>query len=237
LWQDFPLPAMTVFNLWKQRKMHTADAEHDLTFSRDYRALDVIRKIQDLAKVEQMFEEKVEAQKIVVEINAHAKKFISHPTIEKFMKSFDPSEMGRRGRWQPLAFVGSTDSGKTWKAMSLFPNQTLKVSCQGLPNGILPSLKEMDRNIHKAICFDEIRADQILGNRELFQSGPFPTKLAQSACGQHEYSVWLYGIAMLICTNSLEVNEKSLTYEADEEWLKHNVLQVMLQKGRKWYLI
>ena len=61
-------------------------------------------------------------------------------------------------------------------------------------------------------------------------------KLGQSACGQHEYSVWLYFIPIIVCANDLVLDPKSLTYNADKNWIDENITQVQLGPGQKWYL-
>lgn len=208
----------------------------DLAMCRDYRALEILAKLEDIHMQEKTHIERVQVDTIQAKLRLKQKPFIAHPDVEEFVESFAAEHIGSRGRWKPLVFFGETDCGKTWKAMSLFPGKTLKVSCNGLPDGILPSLKAFDREKHHAIVFDEIRADQVLGNRELFQSGQWPVKLGQSNCAQHEYSVWLYGVAMILCTNDLKVNPKKSTFESDTEWLNHNLIIVELQKGQKWYL-
>ena len=114
--------------------------------------------------------------------------------------------------------------------------KTLKLSCNALPYGILPGLKEFDRESIDCLVFDEIRVDQILGNRELFQSGQWRVKLGQSNCGQHEYSVWLYHIPIIICANDLILDPNSLHYKSDLNWLDENIVQVRLQPGQRWYL-
>jgi hypothetical protein len=234
--QDFPLPAMVVFNTWKNRKMTQEAAVADLVMCRDYKAIETMARLNDLALRERSHLERLDVEKIQTELRSKQKPYLPHPVVEEYVSGFDKKHMGVRGRWKPLVFLGETDCGKTWKAMSLFPERTLKVSCNGLPSGIVPSLKEFERQKHSAIVFDEIRPDQILGNRELFQSGQWPVKLGQSNCAQHEYSVWLYGIALICCTNSLKVDPASDTYASDREWLEHNLVVVELQPGQKWYL-
>ena len=49
--------------------------------------------------------------------------------------------------------------------MSLWPEPTLRLTCNTCPHGILPSLKEFERTVHKVICFDEVLTDQVLVNR------------------------------------------------------------------------
>ena len=121
------------------------------------------------------------------------------------------------------------------KAISLFKNKhTLKVSCQGLPDGVLPGLGAFDRSVHKAIVWDEIRMDQVLRNREIFQSNQFTQTLQQSVCNQHAFDVWLYHTAQILCTNSFNV--EGVENPADKEWLTKNMWVVKLGPDQKWYL-
>ena len=122
------------------------------------------------------------------------------------------------------------------KALSLFtPDKTLKVSCQGLPCGVLPSLGRFDRSQHCAIVWDEIRPDQVLNNRELFQSNAHEQFLQQSVCNQHAYSVWVYHTAQILCANSFEPESPPLA-EGDAQWLDSNLEVARLGPGQKWFL-
>ena len=77
-----------------------------------------------------------------------------------------------------LVLVGDTLQGKTSKGMSLFGStRTLKLACGPCPHGVLPSLGALDRHEVKAILFDEIRLDQVLTIRELFQANQYPQHL------------------------------------------------------------
>lgn len=226
---------MTIWNLWRSQKISDAVAIEDLTFCRDYKAVLALRTLREIV---QEISERVQSRQVEAvqaALRASEKPYLAHPVVQSFVDSFDKKFFGVRGRWRPIAFMGDSDSGKSWKAMSLFPARTLKVSCNGLGIGLLPSLRALDRGKHRAICFDEIRADQVLGNRELFQSGPYPCKLGQSACAQHEYTVWLYGMALILCSNDLSVDPKSETYDSDVKWMEHNVITVRLSTGQKWY--
>ncbi len=233
--QDFPLPANVIWNLWRSRKISDTVAIEDLTFCRDFKSVVALRTLRAVIQGERERTETRQVGEVLVALRSIEKPFLAHPIVQSFVDGFDPKFFGVRGRWKPVAFLGDSDSGKSWKAMSLFPGRTLKVSCNGLGFGLLPSLQSFDRSKHSAICFDEIRADQVLGNRELFQSGPYPCKLGQSACAQHEYTIWLYSIALILCSNNLDVNPKAETYESDAKWMDHNVIPVVLRPGQKWY--
>ena len=120
--------------------------------------------------------------------------FRPHPDIEVFMEQFHPKNYGVKHRYKALGLFGSSETGKSNKALSLFGRKaTLKVSCQGLGAGVIPSISRFDRRVHEAILWDEIRPDQVLGAKEVFQSAPWVVSLGQSNCNQFAYDVWLYG--------------------------------------------
>jgi hypothetical protein len=70
---------------------------------------------------------------------------MTHELIDNWVSGYAAANYGEVGRSSVLGLIGETQSAKTWKAMSLWPEETLKLSCNALPHGILPSLKEFDR--------------------------------------------------------------------------------------------
>ena len=140
------------------------------------------------------------------------------------------------GRLRCLLLVGDSQQGKTNKGISIFGVQhTLKVSCQGLPSGLIPSLARLRREVHRAILWDEVRPDQVLNNREVFQSNQWEQWMSQSSCNQHAYSVWLYFTPMILCANEFDMDHPSIS-AADSEWLHKNILVASLAPDQKWYL-
>ncbi len=123
-------------------------------------------------------------------------------------------------RFTILALVGDSQQGKSSKGMSIFgASKTLKVSCQSCPKGVPPGLSKFDRKLHVAILFDECRVDQILANREFFQSSMYPQTLSQSLCNQYSYELWVYQLE-----------------PSDANWMVANVIRVALREGQNWYL-
>ena len=162
--------------------------------------------------------------------------FVSHAVITEFLSQFETSRYGVDHRKKCLLLVGDSQQGKSTKALSLFsPEKSLKVSCQGLPTGILPSLSQFNRDEHVAIVWDEIRPDQVLNNRELFQSNAHEQLLQQSVCNQHAYSVWVYHTAQILCANSFEMASPPLS-EGDAQWLDSNLHVARLAPGQRWFL-
>ena len=152
------------------------------------------------------------------------------------MKQFETSTYGRQARFRTLVLVGGTQEGKTSKGISLWgSSRTLKVSCGNCGEGVLPSLDQFERSKHDAILFDEGRIDQVLKNRELFQSNAHLQTLGQSVCNPYAYSVWVYHKAMIVCTNNFDVHDAKIT-ESDREWLTKNVIRVELPAGERWFV-
>ena len=70
----------------------------------------------------------------------------------------------------------------------------------------------------------------------LFQAGPWPVTLGQSACGQHAYQLDVYGVPMILCSNDFKLHEAEGLDAEDSSWLKENILEAQLPEGqRAWY--
>ena len=84
--------------------------------------------------------------------------------------------------------------------------------------------------------FDEANHEQVLCNKMLFQAGPWPVTLGQSACGQHAYDLDVYGVPMILCSNDFKLHELDGIAEVDSSWLEANILEASLPVGvAKWY--
>ena len=236
--QDFSVKPHFVLSLWQASKMTALDATKELLQTRAMGATNAMQFIETITEQSRVVEQEVEIGRVQRLLFAKQSPFIPHAQIDKWLPQFDQNHYGFKQRFQSLLFRGDSSTGKTSRGLALFgPSQTVKVSCQGLPEGCLPSIRHYDRSCHRAILWDEIRPDQILQNKEVFQSGPFVITLGQSACNQHAYRVWLYQVAHILCANAFATTvPEGLDSEADEEWLQTNLVVLSLPAGRKWYV-
>ena len=162
--------------------------------------------------------------------------FHSHADIDTFVLQYTPSTYAVAARFIMLVLLGDTLQGKTSKGMSLFGSKkTLKLACGACPQGVLPSLGALDRTKIKAILFDEIRVDQVLTFRELFQANQYVQQLGTSACNPYAYSVWVYHMAMILCTNNFDLDDPDLT-DADRKWLRGNAIIVQIPDEDTWFV-
>jgi len=135
---------------------------------------------------------------------------------------------GKETRFPFLVLNGPSRFGKTRYATKLYgADHTLVVSAQ---NQRHVDLKNFKRSIHKAILFDEADEEYVLNHKVIFQAGLDECTLGQSATMSYSYNVWLYGIAIIICTNVWGQADLSA---CDKEWLEKNSLVV--QVGSKMY--
>jgi len=66
----------------------------------------------------------------------------------------------------------------------------------------------------KAILFDEGSWQLVHSNKLLFQAGVDPVGLGESPTMQYAYSVFVYGVPMIVCSNNFyrDVGEEEYNY-------------------------
>ena len=225
-----------IWSAWRGRKISDEDVCKELIRCRDRPALSALQDVEVLIKRARTLDLECEIRRVQGLLQSRQSGFLSHAVITEFLLQFETSRYGVDPRKKCLLLVGDSQQGKSTKALSLFsPEKTLKVSCQGLPSGVVPSLGRFDRAKHVAIVWDEIRPDQVLNNRELFQSNAHEQFLQQSVCNQHAYSVWVYHTAQILCANSFDMDSPSLSV-GDAQWLDSNVFVARLAPGQRWFL-
>ena len=235
--KDFPVSQSIVWNQWRHKKMDDDECYRDLVRCRDPRAPQALAAFEDLRKKETMQNLQDEIERVQEQLRSLQRPFKRHPRVTKWHEQFLHVHYGKVPRKLSLGFVGGSMQGKSSMGMSIFGiSHTLKVSCAGCPKGVLPGLTNFVRGKHFAILFDEVRVDQILDNREFFQSSAYPQQLSQSLCNQYAYQVWVYHVGMILCANHLPMTEEEGLTSSDADWMQANVVLVTLPEGQTWYL-
>ena len=233
--QEIPVPVSVIWTTWRNHKISDEDVQKEFIRSRDRGAVQALNDVRVLIRQSLTLNLETEIRRVQAQLEKNQKGFLPHPKISQFLSQFNSDRYGVDSRKKSLLLVGETQQGKSMRAIGLFKmKHTLKVSCQGLSEGVLPSLSAFDRSRHKAIVWDEIRPDQVLNNREVFQSNQFEQTLQQSSCNQHAFKVWLYHTAQILCANSFDVT--AVKDPQDQEWLRKNLETATLGKDQKWYL-
>ena len=211
------------------------DTKEDLLRSRERNAVGALDALAKLDRLEREHELDEEMEAIQASVMARQKPFRSHPLLNSWMLQYSEDVTGKVGRFKFLVLVGPSVQGKTSKAMSLFPGRTLKVCCGSCPPGILPSVADFRRGLHKAIVFDEVRMDQVLRHREFFQANSYKQSLGHSATNMFTYSVFIYQVALILCTNEWNMSSTEFL-PSDLEWIGANQVLVTLPSHQRWYL-
>ena len=228
-----------IMQQWQQGKIASATAKSDLIRSRCVGAQRAHAHIDWHEEQSTLVKQSLEVRSLELRLEASLGSFRSHPLIDTWLEDYSPNSYGKIFRHRTLLLRGESQSGKTRKAVSLFGvSRTLQVNSQGL-GASLPSLREFRRGDHLAIVFDEANEEQVLQNKLVFQAGPAPVALSQSACNQHAYSRWLYNVPMIVCSNTFRMeaaasDDKPLSL-VDQDWLRMNVVDVRLRPGQRWY--
>ena len=108
----------------------------------------------------------------------------------------------------------------------------------------MPSLREFDRAFHQVIIWDEISPRQVLANEVVFQGGVNLVTMSQSRCNNFAYSVWLWQVPQVLCSNYFPLVEIPADLASGREGisaesadcLAANVMNAALARGQKWYI-
>jgi hypothetical protein len=218
---DFIVEQKWVIGLWQRRKVSHEDARHEIIAARGH-TMSYLREIETIQELEETVAIEQEKAMIDAQLKGVLKPFRVIPEVSTWMQQYErDSPKGiwcKESRFKFLVLTGPSCLGKTQFAKSLFgPERTFVVPCQNVKS---PCLKGFKRSQHAAIVFDEADSDMIHDNKAVFQANNDIVLLAQSNCQEHVYSKFVYGTAMICCTNNwLENIERGSKAEG---WLLAN---------------
>jgi hypothetical protein len=227
-----------ILDQWQSGKIDHEIAIEELVRCRGRGLLAGITLVEGVRARQKVLDLKAEIEDVQNSLFNQMNPFRNHAIIDNWVMQYQAEKYKTSSRFRSLLLTGGSQTGKSWKALSLWGvGRTLKVNCQGLAPNMLPSIADFDRTKHAAILFDEIRPDQVLGNKEVFQAGAFTVSLAQSNCNIFCYSLWLYQVAFILCSNSFPLSNADGGTLKDEEcdWLQANIDPVHLPSGQKWF--
>ncbi len=123
-------------------------------------------------------------------------------------------------RFKHLIYDGPSGYGKTERAMHWFgAERTLVVNCQNI---LTPNLRELLTGRYKCVVFDEGNHELVSHNRAMFQASPRPIQLSQSQCNEAAYTLVLFMVPMIVCSNFFwtDVEQESKAWiDANSEYV------------------
>ena len=131
-------------------------------------------------------------------------------------------------RYEFLVLDGPSKLGKTQFAKSFVDSaeQLLELNCAA---GHEPDLRGFRYGHHTLVLFDEIRASIVAQQREMFQACAAEVQLGCSATNCHSYTVFLFRVKLVLCSNSWVRSLRDLC-EEDQAWLRENMVYVEVKE-------
>ena len=130
-----------------------------------------------------------------------------------------PDCRARGHRYKFLVPNGESGLGKTQFALSLVPTgRGLELNMAATNT---PDLKQYDAVLHDLILFDEMKAQDVLLHKKLFQAPASMLSMGNSATNCHAYTRWLHQKLLVVSTNRWDI-EMAEMRSVDADWLKAN---------------
>ena len=220
----FAVESSAIYSLWRLYKMTDQSTIRELVRSRCRGFVSLQRDIRNNSAARRQEVEEAEKNWIQQRLPYCSSKVF--PEIVKWMQLFtNPSN--DRTRFPFLVLNGESQMGKTRFAARLFgESKTLILSCQNIG---LPNLRSFRRDQHRCIVFDEASHTMVFNNKQVFQAGIDTVMLGQSNCNEHAYSVWLYGVPLVVSTNDWLLGASV----EQQDWLSRNSVLVNV-KEKMW---
>jgi len=215
------LKAEWVTAYWSQKKMsHPAAIREYIHVRRDAKrhiqnVLDVraFSRQQDLARRAAVIRQRLAASK--------APRRQLPQVEEEFLPQFADESLHRR---KFLVLDGGSGFGRTEFARSLARSSEsfIELTCSNTEH---VDLRAFSPDAHDVIIWDECPPSLVLKFKKLFQGQAAEVMLGQTNTSQHAYSVFVYNVKMVVCSNLWQLQLRLLPRE-DAEWLEKNSIYV-----------
>lgn len=225
---DYVVQTKWIENLYRKDKMDDCSYERELLASKG-RVCTILSEFKFRRERLRELEIEAESRRDLAKIEANFKQFVSIPMVHEWLSLFPSSSSADaegRSRWPFLVLVGPSCYGKTAYGASLKP-PCLVLNMQ---RSVEPDLRDYVRGEHNSILLDEVPWRSVLLNKSLFQCGPRKVKLAQSPCMLHVYNRYLYGVPLIVCTNSWTEDARIPEEAEDVAWLATNTVVVRVDR-------
>lgn len=203
--------------LWSQRKMSHDNYRSEIVQGRQ-QVVSRLRNLDAVVRAEKDMLEGEERRAALKSLPVYKPRRL--PEVQRVMATLKESKY----RYPFLVLCGPSGLGKTEYVKSLYgPEATYECDCSST---LTPDLTGFDRNIHKAVLFDEATPQLVLQNKKLFQAHVSPAVLGQTTTGCFSYKVWLWQRLLVVGTNTWDVAGLN---PAEQAWLKANSIVVWVR--------
>ena len=221
---DYPVKAEWITAYWQAEKLTDARAiEQYILCKRD-----VVRHIANVREQQRLRREIVvetDAAAVQARLRLAKKPRVHVPRVEhEFLEQFRDAALSRR---KFLVLEGPSCVGKTEYARGLVQDaaQVYELNCANQREHV--DLRGLVSGQHRMILFDEAEPELILCNKKLIQGQACMVQLGVSATARFGYSVFPWGIMMVVCSNTWSMRLRQLPGE-DSNWLKDNSVHIIV---------
>ena len=217
--KDFLVSAQWVVALLQAKKISAKYAKELILQT----CHNVTRYLKEMEVLESL-ERQTLVERALAEAHAHLstvrKRFKTIAAVETWRAQYRSHDF----RFKFLVLDGPSRMGKTQFAHSLVepPAHVYEINCA---SGSEPDLRGYRFDRDALILFDEIEAPAVASQRKLFQAAPTMVQLGCSSTNCHSYSVCVYRVMMVLCSNNWRSSLRQLN-DADMEWVSANSVVV-----------
>ena len=223
---DYPIKAEWITAYWQAEKLTDARAiEQYILCKRD-----VCRHIANVREQQRLRREvlvEADATTVQARLRLAKKPRLYVPRVEEeFMGQFRDASLARR---RFLVLEGPSCVGKTEYARGLVPEaaQVLELNCANQREHL--DLRDLVPGVHRMVLFDEADPELVLSNKKLVQGQACMIQLGVSATSRFSYSVFPWGIMMVVCSNTWSLRLRQLNCE-DSHWLQTNSIHIFVDR-------
>ena len=230
--------------LWRHRKMSTSACKTEVLLSRD-KAPSTLAMLDATMALEYSTDQETDAGKadsswkkcpfkepsdLELEWVRQHGVLASKPTMRQY-RAYDYNSLqdiiraNLLRRLKFLIYDGRSRMGKTELACSWFgTSNTLICNAQDC---MTPNLRPLHSGRYSVVLFDEGNWRLCYHNKTMMQASPRPVELGQSQCNDRSYSVLLFRVPLIVCSNDFW---EGCDDQAARDWVELNSIYVRIDQ-------
>jgi len=151
--------------------------------------------------------------------------YMATERASEFCSAEDMLRSAQLRRFKFLIYDGPSRMGKTELARAWFGySRTMIANAQECTT---PNLRPMLTGKFNAILFDEGSWELCVRNKALFQASTRPVELSQSQCNDRSYTLMVFRVPMIICSNDFWAGCKD---DEIRKWINENSFYVKVDE-------
>jgi hypothetical protein len=223
-YHDYPIKAEWITSYWQAEKLSDTNAIQEyVKCKRD--CVRNVNNVKENMRLRRTLASQGSNDEVQQRLHGLKRPRVYVEAVEKvFLPQFANMTLSRR---KFLVLEGPSCVGKTEYARGLVacPTEVLELNCVNQKQFV--DLRALSPGVHKLLLWDEAEPSLILNNKKLIQGQAVEVQMGMSSTSCHGYSIFPWGLLMVICSNTWSWHTRSLPHE-DAQWLASNSIHVMV---------